>query len=43
MDLSFYFTMALMILQHAKPEVIQHAKIPLLALRNFINVAFPGE
>jgi len=43
MDLSFYFTMGLMVLQHAKPELIQRAKVPLLALRDFINAAFPGE
>ncbi len=43
MDLSFYFMIGLMVLQHAKPEVIQHAKKPLLAVRDFISATFPGE
>jgi len=43
MDLYFYFSMALMILKHSKPEVIQHAKQPLLAIRDFVNMTFPGE
>jgi hypothetical protein len=43
MDLNFYFMMGLLVLQHARPEVLQHAKKTLLTIRDFINTAFPGE
>lgn len=43
MDLTFYFLMVTMTIEHMKPEVIQKAKPVLLRLRDVINGLFPGE
>lgn len=42
-DISFYLQIALLLIRHAKPSVIEHVKPILLDIRNYINDAFPGE